>query len=187
MKTSATDPIRVDFLPGDAHGLAGRVGMTIAPGKKHHGLTGGWQRDLETDLLRLREVYRCDLLVTLLEKHELDRFHVPNLLDLTRTHGMESAWAPIRDGGVPKAMDSFRELISRIVAGATAGRTVVIHCRGGLGRTGLVAASFLVALGRSPAEAMSIVRQARPGTVETGEQELYIRRFETAWRRHGRR
>ncbi len=56
---------------------------------------------------------------------------------------------------------------------------MIVHCRGGQGRTGTLAACVLVALGHSSDEAIRIVRRARGGAVEdhTG-QEGYIRRFE---------
>jgi protein-tyrosine phosphatase len=53
----------------------------------------------------------------------------------------------------------------------------VIHCRGGLGRSGTVAAACLVALGHGPAEAIERVRAARPGAVESRSQEEWVRSY----------
>ena len=44
------------------------------------------------------------------------------------------------------------------------------------GRTGTIAAQLLVELGVPAEEAIVRVREARPGTIETGEQEAYVRR-----------
>jgi ADP-ribosyl-[dinitrogen reductase] hydrolase len=51
---------------------------------------------------------------------------------------------------------------------------LVIHCKGGLGRTGVVAARLLIELGETPNAALARVRAARPGAVETPEQEDYV-------------
>ena len=177
MKTSDSDPIRVDFLPGEALGLQGRIGMTISPGKKLPGLAGLWRRHLEKDLQRLREHYGADLLVSLLEPNEFEKLGTPDLLARARAYGMETAWLPTPDGSVPDSINAFRELIERILDSARQGQTVIIHCRGGLGRTGLVAASCLVALGHAPSQAVQVVRRVRPGSVENRKQEEYVRAF----------
>ena len=54
------------------------------------------------------------------------------------------------------------------------GQSIVVHCRGGLGRTGIVAARLLIELGEKPVTALERVRAARPGAVETAEQEEYV-------------
>ena len=54
------------------------------------------------------------------------------------------------------------------------GRRVLVHCRGGLGRAGTVSARMLVELGMAPAEAVLTVRQARPGAIETLQQERHV-------------
>jgi ADP-ribosyl-[dinitrogen reductase] hydrolase len=51
---------------------------------------------------------------------------------------------------------------------------VLVHCRGGLGRAGTIAARLLVELGMEPVNAITSVRAVRPGAIETREQEKYI-------------
>ena len=55
IRTSVTHPIYVDWLPRDA---PGKAGLTFAPGKTGSSNMGHycWQRDLTTDLTRLRDV-----------------------------------------------------------------------------------------------------------------------------------
>lgn len=48
----------------------------------------------------------------------------------------------------------------------------------GLGRSGTMAAAYLVATGTSADEAIAILRELRPGSIETAEQEAAVRRFE---------
>ena len=55
----------------------------------------------------------------------------------------------------------------------TGGRGLV-HCRGGRGRAGTVAARILVELGHASADAVDMVRTARPGAIETHAQWNYV-------------
>ena len=177
VKTSETSPIYVDFLDPADTGLPGRIGLTIAPGK-NDGLYR-WNRDLDADLQRLRDEYRCELLVSLMEAHEYEFLRISDLFDRARAYGIETLHFPIVDVDAPKPdeMPEFAALIERILASARAGHTVVIHCRGGLGRSGTVAAACLVALGHRPADAIERVRSVRPGAVESCSQERWVHSY----------
>ena len=176
-----TKALYVDFLDAQDTGLPGRIGLTIAPGKK---ADGWWDRDLDTDLKRLRDDYSCDVLVSLMEDHEYRWLHIEDLFERAPSHGIAVLRFPINDGHPPHdgEMLQFLELIGQILEAARAGQTVVIHCRGGLGRTGTVAAACLVALGHAPAEAIERVRAARTGAVETREQERWVEAYAIALR-----
>jgi atypical dual specificity phosphatase len=55
---------------------------------------------------------------------------------------------------------------------------VGVHCRMGQGRTGVMAACFLVYFyGQSPERAITNVRLMRPGSVETYEQEKAVIKY----------
>lgn len=178
MFTSESHPIRVDFIEPEHHGLPGRLGLTIAPGKKDE----RWHRDLETDLVRLREECNTGLLVSLMEGHEYTALRIEGLFERAEQLGIEVSRFPIRDVSVPPAdaMPKFAELIDGVVAAMREDRTVVVHCRGGLGRSGVVAACALTALGVEPSQAITHVRGARPGAVETRAQEAWVSSFQAA-------
>ncbi len=176
-KTSESDPIRVDFLPPETLELPGRLGITFAPGKK---IEGQWERDLETDLRRLKDEYHAEVLVSLMEHTEYSELEIPELFQKTEDMGIEVLHLPIPDGSVPldSEADDYEALIEDIAERLKEGQTVVLHCRGGQGRSGLVAASVLVALGCPAVKALEVVREAREGAVETPQQEERVQFLE---------
>lgn len=55
---------------------------------------------------------------------------------------------------------------------------VLVHCGEGKGRTGTVLAAYLVYNGTHADEAIQVVREKRPGSIQTAEQETAVREFE---------
>lgn len=53
---------------------------------------------------------------------------------------------------------------------------MLVHCKGGLGRAGMIAARLLVELGMPPDTAIRQVRLARRGAIETPAQLAVVRR-----------
>lgn len=169
----------MDFLSREALPLAGRIGLTFAPGKKDPG--GQWDRDLGEDLRRLQDTYEASLLVSLIEDHEFNLLGIKDLPSEVRSAGMRFHRLAITDVSVPDGPDDVVALVRVVLAVAGAGDTVVLHCRGGLGRAGLVAGCCLVALGVEANEAIHEVRKARPGAIETRDQETFVRGFAKVW------
>jgi protein-tyrosine phosphatase len=81
----------------------------------------------------------------------------------------------IRDFTAP-SITQLREFVD-LLAASLPGRTVVVHCQGGSGRTGTMAAADWIAQGLSAADAISTVRQHRPGAIEVLEQEAVLFEF----------
>jgi len=164
----------VDFVSREAWPHPGKLGMTSAPGRR---LAGGRRRELARDLSSFRTRHDASLVVCLLEPYEEVSLGL-EALDVTARHAdLDLVRLPIRDGQVPRDPDAVAEVVRAIADAAREGRTTIVHCRGGMGRTGTVVACCLVAEGRSPEDAIAEVRRARPGTVETGMQEAWIRSF----------
>ncbi len=183
VRTSETNPIEVDFVSDGETRTRGRLGMTFAPGMNAPSLGRDWERDLAADLRALEEEYGIGVLVSLMEEHEYRGYGVPELYERDEFGGIGVRRFAIRDMDVPKEaeLQEFQAMVREVIGNLERGRNVAVHCRGGLGRTGTVAACVLVALGRHTAdEAIGVVRTARKGTVQTKEQEDYVRRFAEA-------
>ncbi len=176
-KTSVTDPLWIRVVKPDLS--QGRIGITLCPGKKDPG--GGWDRDLDLDL-DIVQRWGATTVVTLLEDSELRSLEVTALGDAVRRRQMDWIHLPIKDVSVPNAtFEREWEVIGEgLRARLRSGFDILVHCRGGLGRGGLVAARLLIELGSKSDDAIDQVRRARPGAIETREQENYVKAIEPA-------
>ena len=115
-----------------------------------------------------------------MEDHELREVKVlPDQLQAgASAHGMEWHHLAVRDVSIPD--EHFEDLWIysglRLRKLLSQGQNIAIHCRGGLGRTGMIGARLLVELGLEPDVAISQVRAARPGSIEP-DQEEHVRRY----------
>lgn len=172
-RTSVSHPIRVDWLPTP---WLGNVGLTFAPGKKQtDAASGSWDRDLQTDLGRLRQDFHADHLVCLLEDHELGELAIDPLPSLAAGAGIAFHRLPVRDGSVPNNTHDVTHLVARIAGWAAAGENVVIHCKGGLGRAGTIGGCVLRAAGLDGRATLVALAEARgPNCPETSAQRACI-------------
>lgn len=108
------------------------------------------------------------------EMAELDLSHEPSL---AREHGVEVKRLPIPDRGLP-SRDEFDGVVVDVLALLRQGRTVAVHCRQGIGRSSVLAASTLVAEGVDPDEAFSTIESARGRPVpDTDDQREWVHDF----------
>jgi ADP-ribosylglycohydrolase len=176
-KTSDTDPLQIQSV--DVLGTGGVIGMTLCPGRKGSSLAGGsWDRDLSSDLEVVR-TWNPDIVIALLEDFEFAKLGIPNFKRDVKRAGLPWVFLPIVDGGIPgvEFAERWEKLGTRTRNILRRGGRVLIHCRAGLGRTGLLAALLLVELGEDNEVAIQRVRAARPKTIETKRQEEFVRGF----------
>lgn len=177
-RTSLSHPLQIDAVMTPD---GGAIGLTFCPGKTDpHAATGSWARDLDTDLATI-VAWGASSLFTLIEDHEFKLLGVPELGPRAEATGLAWHHVPIRDVSVPdeRFEAAWHNYGTSLRNQLKAGKNIVVHCRGGLGRTGLVACRLLVELGQDPVEALIAVRAARPGAVETPTQEAYV--LEPQW------
>ena len=114
--------------------------------------------------------------------HEYEQPGYRHLLPARSTH-VRSA---IADTWVPNDTAQMRQILSDIRAALSAGRCVYVHCRAGIGRTGLVIGCFLAEEERSGKSALqqlnrlwrqSARAESWPKVPQTSEQADYIRHW----------
>jgi atypical dual specificity phosphatase len=113
-------------------------------------------------------VGRITLLVNMHEKPD-----EPELLEGLRA---ESLHLPV-PGSCAPTQEQLDEGVLAICQALERGERVAVHCGAGLGRAGTLLAAYLVSQGTSSEEAMLRVRRARPGSIETLEQEQAVHDF----------
>lgn len=176
-RTSETHPLIINQVR--VLGCLGAIGITFCPGKKdRHSNTGIWERDLEADMESIR-AWGTTCLVTLMEDHEFDQLGVRQLPFKAQELGLTWFHIPIRDVSIPdfRFHERWSGIGLRLMKVLFEGGRVVVHCRGGLGRSGIVAALLLIEAGMNSRSAVDMVREARPGAIETVQQEAYVRGY----------
>lgn len=185
VRTSLTDPLRIPEVA--LENSPGTLGITLCPGKCGDSRFGvAWQRDLTTDIRVIVE-WGAKAVLTLVEEHEMRQLNVPDLGRQLVKQGIDWHHLPIVDEQPPAS--AFARRWPKAVAASLdlleQGHKVLVHCRGGLGRAGTVAACLLIETGLDPSEAIRRVRAARPGAIETKDEERYVARFRRGGRLDG--
>lgn len=173
-RTSHTHPLQIAAVQlDDSHG---RIGITFCPGK-HDSLaaTGRWARDLDIDLAAIQK-WGAKLVLTLIEPSELIELNVSQLGKKVEALDMVWKHLPIADYSVPDASFEAQWLTcgAEIRQRLKDGQDILVHCKGGLGRAGMIAARLLAELGMEPEQAIRLVRKNRPGAIETKQQEALV-------------
>ncbi|KAI0329336.1 phosphatases II [Cubamyces sp. BRFM 1775] len=133
--------------------------------------------------------------IDLTEKHEL-RPYWPDLPQRCIDLGIDPREVvyhnfPIRDRSLPESVEFVRHIMDVLRDNESRGRITAVHCRGGIGRTGLIVGCWLVECGiaRDGDDALRMIAEEwknvekcvrYPLSPETGPQHEYVRTFERA-------
>lgn len=97
-------------------------------------------------------------------------------LEPLRRHGLAFQHFPVPDMQ-PPTIDQALALCRLAEAQLAGNRGVAMHCRGGVGRTGVALAAILVWLGDQPGQAVARIRAARPGAIQSPSQLRFVHEF----------
>jgi protein-tyrosine phosphatase len=175
---SRNQPIRIDWVDSGQTGTVGKLGMTLCPGRRDSGRTARYDRNLRTDLTRIRSKHEVDVIVVLIEDFEFKQLDVLKYFEVAKELDLKVYWYPVMDGSTPRTVRKTRALVDHIVRHLRYGSNVLIHCKAGLGRAGTITACTLVRLGFQWEDAIAVTRTARRGTLENSNQEAFVKRFQ---------
>lgn len=134
-------------------------------------ITGEWVNE-EFENIRKNGI---DIIVSLLEASEAYELGLVEESAYAENNNMEFRNYPIPDRGIPSVPETYLKFTKEIYSLITNGKNVAIHCRAGIGRTGLVAGTILMYHGNSCRSALDLISKARGVTVpDTPEQELWL-------------
>lgn len=130
--------------------------------------------DPEGRVLPAYKAAGVDTVVMLNTVDELQDLLGYNLASLYSELGYDVIHAPVPDFQTPN-LEVFQPALMRTLAAAREGRTIVIHCHAGIGRTGTLAACLAkVVFGLSGEDSVAWVRQFIPDAVENIAQHQFV-------------
>ena len=132
---------------------------------------GEW---LEDDLASWRRA-GIGTVLSLLTPDEEQDLDLGREASAARAQGMTFKSLPIPDRGVPNSETEMAAALQTIDNDLASGKNVLVHCRQGIGRSGLIAACLLLAKGVGATRAVDVVNAARGIRIpETSEQRNWI-------------
>jgi protein-tyrosine phosphatase len=141
----------------------GRLGIMPRP------RGGDW---LEDEIRSLKSS-GVDVVASLLEREEMAELDITAEQPLCEANGVSYLSFPIRDFGVPPSQRAALSFANSLRERLRDGKSVVIHCRQGIGRSSLLAACVLLLGGTRADEAFRRIEEARgrpaPDTLEQRE------------------
>lgn len=146
----------------------GRIAVLAMP-------QGDWYLDSE---IRSWREDGIDVVVSLLTEPEDRLLGLSREGELCRNNGLTFINFPIEDCDVPLSSEATLELVEELGSFLACGKSIGFHCRGGLGRSPLIASCVLMYAGKNAEESFQLVGAARGLSVpQTTQQENWGKRF----------
>tara|TARA_B100000941_G_scaffold222226_1_gene164541 strand:+ start:501 stop:992 length:492 start_codon:yes stop_codon:yes gene_type:complete len=159
--------ISISWIPIGKKNL---LGVSQFPGKNLQNIF-----DLSSFLkdLQIIKKQKVKIVVSLLPDNEKNKLGLDDLI--WSKEEVEYIQFPVNDFSVPpkKKFNELKKLISFIKENLMLSKPVLIHCNGGKGRSGMIAALVLKAMKEK--DPIKKVREKVIGAIETEEQEIFVK------------
>lgn len=161
-------------------GIDGKIILTSFPGRS--GKEKIFNNQLFLSELKNFHQLNFSAVVSLVEDIEFEKMHAKELfVHEVYKHNLNWFHLPIIDLKAPnrKFLDKWQTTKTLLKNELIDGKNIIIHCMGGKGRSGTIAAILLIEFGDANKEVIDIVRKKRNGAIETKEQEDFILSYRT--------
>ena len=160
-------------------GVKGKVILTSFPGLDDNKI---FQQNIFINQLSTFVNLNCSTIVSLVEDSEFDqlcekKLFVRNIYN----HNLKWIHMPIADLKAPDHEFKQKWITTKTLLknDLLKGKNIVLHCKGGIGRSGTIAALILIEHGEENASAMKRVRKKRQGAIENELQEQFVLDYKT--------
>ena len=164
----------------EPEGVSGKIILTCFPGRKDKEIS--FNDQLFLDELNFFHQLNCSAIVSLVLDSEFEKMYDKKLF-VHQIYNNNLNWfhLPIMDLKAPdhKFIDKWQTTKILLKNDLIDGKNIVIHCMGGKGRSGTIAAILLIEFGNNNKDVIEIVRKKRKGAIETKEQEDFILSYRT--------
>ena len=159
--------ISISWIPIGKKNL---LGVSQFPGKN---LQNIFDLSSFSNDLQIIKKQKVKIVVSLLPDNEKNKLGLDDLI--WSKEEVEYIQFPISDFSVPpkKKFNELKKLISFIKENLVLSKHVLIHCNGGKGRSGMIAALVLKAMKEK--DPIKKVREKVIGAIETEEQEIFVK------------
>jgi len=154
----------IAITPVSIPGMAGIIGISACPGMKDEACSLDlYEESLLNDLLTIRN-WGAVAVVTVLDTLEIRTLRVIELPNAAVWLDLRWFHLPIDSSGVPGQdfEELWRTVGPQLCKLLREGKRIVLHCKEGIDRSGLVAARLLIELGMTPEKAIAAVQAAKP-------------------------
>jgi protein-tyrosine phosphatase len=118
---------------------------------------------------------KVEFVLSLLQADEASQIGLANEELILEAAGIEFAQIPIADFGVPENGSEIDSVVLDMARYLETGGSLVVHCRGGIGRSSMVVSAILTHLGVKSNDALRHVEKARGLRVpETTAQREWV-------------